>query len=422
MAGHFIQIGDAHFTPGPRNADRYRALDQILDEGTRGKQGHGDGCHVPGLLGWWWPGDLHDGVSCTDDRNGIDARLMRMCEVAPVIVVEGNHDKKGDLRGYGNLKGNFPVFVVEGRPDIVRFFAPQAQRYVSVGCFPYPHKGGLVGVHVAHGDIVQTADQLLDPIFISMGAKLEAARTAGDLAAFLFHANIVGALTSSLQPNVGKEIELTPALLERLGPIYKGGNHIHLPQEIYGAWFAGSTAAKDYGEPERKRYLVVQLAADSSYVVESRPLNGLLMFHVEAQMDLDAVYFADEENDDGNPDVRARLASNDWTGCDVRLRVSFNESQRPALNFEPLKARFVSAGRFKFETHVIPDRTLRSPAVAAARTLPDKLAAMRPDGVLPASVIDKVTALETFDHAQVLAEVQRWVDGVEKGEIAQVAA
>jgi hypothetical protein len=106
----------------------------------------------------------------------------------------------------------------------------------------------------------------------------------------------------------------------------------------------------------------------------------------------------------------------------VRLRVTFNESQRPVLDFGELKLRFASASRFKFESRSIPDRAVRAPGVAAARTLVDKLAAMRPDGLLLASEADKVTALETFDHAQVLVEVQRWLDSVENGEIAQVAA
>jgi hypothetical protein len=63
-----------------------------------------------------------------------------------------------------------------------------------------------------------------------------------------FHANVRGAVTSAGQPNVGRQLELTHSLLERLGAIYNGGNHIHRPQEIGGAWFAGSTARKDYGD------------------------------------------------------------------------------------------------------------------------------------------------------------------------------
>jgi len=426
MVGHFIQIGDIHAIPGPRNADRYRALDQIIEEGTKGVQGYGPpqdgkGRHVPGLLFWAIPGDLHDGLSCAEDRNAIDARLMRMNDVAPVIVVEGNHDKKGDLEGYANIKGNHPVFVVAGQPRIVEFFSPQIGRDIAVGCVPYPHKGGLVGVQVAHGDLVTTADQLLAPVFVSMGAKLASARNAGHLTAFLFHSNVAGAMTNSGQPNVGKEIELTPSLLDHLGPIYKGGNHIHLPQEIHGAWFAGSVAAQNYGESERKRYLVINLAADSGYQVESRPLQGLLMFHVDAHIDLDAVYFAAEEDETSDPELRRRLAADDWDGCDVRLRVTFNESQREGLDFSDLKLRFLSASRFKFEKHVIPDRDVRAPGVAAARTLVDKLAAMRA-GELQPTEIDKVTALETLEHAQVLVDVQRWLDDVEKGEIAQVAA
>jgi hypothetical protein len=54
------------------------------------------------------------------------------------------------------------------------------------------------------------------------------------------HVNVGGAITSSGQPNIGREIEISARHLDQLGNIYKGLNHIHKAQEIAGAWYAGS--------------------------------------------------------------------------------------------------------------------------------------------------------------------------------------
>ena len=69
---------------------------------------------------------------------------------------------------------------------------------------------------------------------------------------FIGHANVGGAVTSSGQPNIGREIELSPRHLDRLGPIYKGLNHVHKAQEIHGAHYPGSICRLDWGEIETK--------------------------------------------------------------------------------------------------------------------------------------------------------------------------
>ena len=45
-----VHIGDLHAAPGPRDADRYRALDQII----------GEGLALEHMGAWLWPGDLFD--------------------------------------------------------------------------------------------------------------------------------------------------------------------------------------------------------------------------------------------------------------------------------------------------------------------------------------------------------------------------
>lgn len=403
----FVHIGDFHASAGPRNADRYQALDQILDECQ-------DLEHLGAFL---WPGDVFDGLSSIDDRNAIDARLRRMACQAPVLIVEGNHDKPGDLRGFANLSGAWPIIVVDRQPALVRVELPTLQT-ATIWAVPYPHKGPLVGAGVAHGDLVKTANDLFEPIFMKAAADLDDARRRGHLTLMVFHANIAGAVTSAAgQPNIGRELELTQSHLDRLGRIYKGGNHIHKPQEIAGAWFAGSVARKDYGEIEEKRYLLVGVDGDSSYAVTSKPIAIPPMYHVTGRLDRHGFSAYSED-----PDVQRRVAENDWAGCDVRVRYDYPGTERAVLDEAALRARFASALRLKVEGVVIPDRELRAPAVATAKTLTEKLAAMREDRALPASIANKVDALEQRDRDAILADVRAWLTSVESGEKARVAA
>jgi hypothetical protein len=50
-----VHIGDVHAAPGPRSADRWRAVDQIIREGLALEQ----------LGAWLIPGDLFDALSTT---------------------------------------------------------------------------------------------------------------------------------------------------------------------------------------------------------------------------------------------------------------------------------------------------------------------------------------------------------------------
>src|SRR5581483_3778690 len=107
MSTTLVHIGDFHAAPGPRNADRYRALDQIISESLQ----------LPRLGAFLWPGDLFDAASSTEDRNGLDERLQRMADAAPVVICYGNHDRAGDLDGFARLQAKHRIYVI-ARPQV----------------------------------------------------------------------------------------------------------------------------------------------------------------------------------------------------------------------------------------------------------------------------------------------------------------
>jgi DNA repair exonuclease SbcCD nuclease subunit len=407
MLTSIVCIGDLHFAPGPRQADRERALDQIISEGLALEQ----------LGAWVMPGDLFDAGAAAKDCNGFDERLQRMASAAPVLLTYGNHDRAGDLDGFARLQAACPIFVVS-RPMTVRFALATGQT-ASIFVLPYPHRAGLVSAGVAKDQVVAIGADLLEPIFMVAAAELQAAHAAGDLTMMIGHVNIAGSIASTGQPQIGHEIELHPRHLDRLGDIPKIFSHIHKPQELHGAHYIGSICRLDYGEIEAKRYLVIDFDDEETHI-RSCPIDVAPMFHITGTLDRNGFTLSAESAADA--EIWRRYCAVDWTGCDVRVRYSHQASEGEVLYKQILDEAFGSALRLKIESVVISDRELRAPAVAAAKTVPDKLAAMRQVEQLPASVAGKVAALQNCSKDELLTELAAMLRDIEQPQKETVAA
>lgn len=408
MMAAFVHIGDVHARPGPRSADIWAALDQIITEGGA----------LDDLAAWLIPGDLFDALSTTEDRNAWDVRLLRMAAVAPVVILYGNHDRKGDLDGFARLKGRWPILVVD-EPKCVRVLLA-TNTYATIFCLPYPHKAGLVAAGVTPGAVVDTAADLLEPIFMLAANQLATQREQGDLTLMIGHVNVAGAQLSNGQPSIGHEIELAQKHLDRLGDIPKLLNHIHKPQRIAGAFYAGSVCRLDYGEIEEKRYLVVTAFNNPgspigvSYHVESKPIAVAPMFHIEGTLTRDGFLLASTPESEHYP--------LDWSGADVRVRYHYQASERGVISEAGIREQFKDALRLKVEGVAIPDRELRAPEVAAAITLAGKFAAYMKVDVLPPSLAEKLALLEGGDATAAIARVVDMLAQLEAREKASVAA
>lgn len=114
------------------------------------------------------------------------------------------------------------------------------------------------------------------------------------------------------------------------------------------------------------------------YEVEFVPLVVPPMYHVEGKLTRDDFTWAVRKGPGGPADDPPVVNSRpDWTGCDVRVRVSYAATERAVL--AGLRARvaaeFAGARRLEIEPVAIPERALRAPEVVAAQTLDDKLQA-----------------------------------------------
>lgn len=434
MAISLVHIGDFHAAPGPRNEARYRALDQLIDQALQ----------LPNLGAWLWPGDLSHQRQAIADELALISRLRRMAHHAPVVIVRGNHDIEGDLDKFASVAASHPIYVVN-TPDVLRIRLATMQ-FASIACLPYPHKAGLVLAGAANGDVVDAAADALDGIFMDFAARLEQARAQGDLTLFIGHVNVGGAITSVGQPNIGREIELSPRHLDRLGPIYKGLNHIHKAQEIHGAHYAGSICRLDFGEIEEKRWIEVQYdggpSASLGYqVVTSHPLDVPPMYHVEGELTRDGFTWkvtagpggetqhppggdclgcggcgGDESGrctDCGGIGVEVR-----WKGCEVRVRYTYAQSELGVLDRAVVASYFPEAALLQLEPIAIPDRQLRAPEVAAAKTLPDKVSAWCALNGTAATddVLTKLAILEDFTPAEAIANAKQHADAIAEGK------
>lgn len=415
-----VHLGDFHAASDVRNPERFKALDQIIREASQ----------FPHLGAWLWPGDLNGPLGrqlTVENRNALADAIQTMADRAPVLIVPGNHDQSDDLETFGRLKAQFPIYVVT-QPETIRIVLATGE-YASVFCFPYPTRTSLLGS--SSDEVSGAADTVLRAIFTQAGQELVEARRNGDLTFMIGHVNVRGSIMSTGQPAIGHEIEITQEHLDLLGPIYKGLNHIHKPQEIAGAYYAGSVCRLSFGEIEAKRFLVIHATPQQmldartalltgqewAYRVESQPITVAAMYHVQGVLSRTAFTWQVKDG----PDGAVLQAPESWIGTEVRVRYTFKQSELSALGDHQARVRgeFQGADRLVLEPVMEPDRALRAPAVALAKTLTEKVQAWAyvTDVHASATVLAKLQRLEQSDPVQLLNTVQDELRQVEAEEM-----
>lgn len=412
-------IGDTHLHAAhARGADRLRWLDYVIDQAID------RGVHV-----WLWPGDIFHGRSSVQDRNDLAARLERMASYAPVILAYGNHEAPGDLDVFAKIRAQFPVHVVD-TPRLVLVTGIADWAPVAIVAIPYPSRGGLIAAGAAKDETLQVGNEALEEIFQALSAELADFARDGWIPIVMGHLNVVGAVSSSGQPQVGREIEIAPSALVRHFACarYIGLNHIHRAQvlEEERIRYAGSTCRLDWGEREIKSTpFVTLMETPGGDVVELIEIPVPPMFHIDGEFCRGGDGFALSAACSADEEIKRRFLTGDWDGCEVRVRFSFPASERALVDESLIRASFPGALRLDLEPVAVPDRALRAPEVATARTLAEKVDAWaRLDGgrAVPASVLQKLAALETGDPTSVLSGVANQVSALENGQKVEAAA
>jgi DNA repair exonuclease SbcCD nuclease subunit len=383
MALHrFVHIGDLHLGPNERNADRMAALAQIVTEQLREP-----------VAAWLIPGDLNHGRMTIPDKNFLTGMVQRMAEHAPVVICYGNHDLPGDLDFLAKIGARWPIYVID-RPEVIRIrIATSDALKAAIFVLPYPTRAGLVAAGTPSEQITDAARAALDTIFMSAAGQLADAVAAGCIPLMIGHINVGGSITSSGQPNIGREIEMDPTLFTRLAGCcwYIGLNHIHRAQFVAGARYAGSVCRLDWGEIEQKEYLVLiagkgdemaEGATDEDgwlFRVEHMPIDVAPMYHVEGTLTREGFDWRIHYDGETFPGTVMRYPPDSeesgFAGAEVRVRYRFAAAEKPALNFDLVTAPFAGAKRLVLDPIAEHTRAIRAPEIVQARSLSEKVQA-----------------------------------------------
>ena len=221
---------------------------------------------------------------------GVQA-LGRLAEIAPTVVVCGNHDSRALFRVIDRLAGAVRPrrlwMVSEPRVLALAELAPQP---VALACVPFISPAGAANFAEAdprtatgtYADAIRSINnQLLD----------EAQRIAGARGIVLYaaHLHVHGARPgrSERRLTVGEDYATHLAGLERA--LYCAFGHIHDPQRLPGGAalgrYAGSLVPLDYGEPVQRKQVVLVSIGNDVQVTEREIATGRPLVEIDGTVE-----------------------------------------------------------------------------------------------------------------------------------------
>lgn len=239
-------------------------------------------------------GDLfdHGRPPAVEMRRALDA-LARLAELAPVVVLAGNHDSPALFEVFNRL---ILLGTLGGRQNVT--FVPRARPPDAGGILTFPGDPEHAGeeVRLAPLPFIQQ-NSVLELFGVPPGRwtaeyrdqiqKVEAALAAGlqadydpanHVLLFAAHLHVDGAVFSTSERRV--HVSDTYATeTEHLPPVsYAAFGHIHRPQQLPGVTagrYAGSPIPIDFGElGEQKSVVFVEATPGKTARVETVPLSG----------------------------------------------------------------------------------------------------------------------------------------------------
>ena len=354
----FLHLGDFHLAPGVRREDKLIAVSDAMARGL-------ELVRENELAGWLWPGDLFHAKSTIDDRNTLASILMSMAEMAPVLIVPGNHDVPGDLAIFGRMESSHPI-IVQSDSQVIKIVTATGQD-AYIFCLPYVHRGTFVAEGIEPSEVASHAKELLKPLLTEAADRLSKARRDGGIALAIGHINVADSVSSVGQPQVGKEIELDAELLAPFG-CYVGLNHIHRHQVVHGAVYAGSMCRMDFGENEPKGFVEV------TYTDEG---DGYRMVWRFCELDVPAQYLIEGELTASQFEylVPEGCGEEFWVGADVRARYRYRRADAAFIDTDLVTGSFPGCRSLKLEPVPEHEVEVRAPEVAQASTLEAKVQA-----------------------------------------------
>ena len=386
MSARLLLIGDIHLRAGEQLDD---VADCLTFAGEVARERQADAV--------LFAGDVFEGRTSPAERLAFAAGLAGF--QVPVVISKGNHDQAGDLMvfdGYPDVR----VFEAPGIVRIESAFVRSRGSAVDILCVPWPERAYLAAL----GHTGEAGDQAGSAALAAMLRGMVADRKPGIPFIILGHLSVLGAITSSAQPLVGKGIEAVLGDLQDLGAAFVALGHVHKPQELApGIEYIGSITVHDFGEEtEAKRIGILDVEDDGTASVEWVPVPCRRWVTIEASvhelvaagggMPAACSVIESVGREDG-----IGFSGDDLAGYNVRYRYSCTEDEVHLFDHDAIRRRFASAHTLKIVPEIERTQRVRAAEVAAARTVEEKLCAWgAATGVeITAAHIEKLHQLES---------------------------
>lgn len=373
-------VADTHITERPRPGG-YTLEEQIQQLIWIGEEAHDQGAAA--LL---HAGDLFDRASTPAERNAAIRVVRCWSEWFPVVIVRGNHDRRGDLWFLGELRTPHEVTVVD-RPEVVHLL----EGNLKVGCLPWPSRATLAA-WMGSTSALEVSNGVVGGINAVLRG-LEVQFTEGDIddapRVLLAHAELGDAVMDNGQPVAGRcDVPLSATDLLETGADVVLLGHIHLHQTFADGRiaYAGSPRPNTFGEAGPHGFCLVEVDRGDAPYIEHRVAPGRKM--ITEELDLNGGEHV------AIPRTRAGQA--------VRITYEVEESERKsaALVAEARRDELLAAGAHsvKLVPTIKTTHRVRSHDMVTATNMEDRLRALWKDaGSAPgreAEIIEKLNQLE----------------------------
>lgn len=350
-------VADSHFDQHKRFDECIRLHDWIAED-----------CRSRGIDLFLHGGDVFERKSTELERLAAFSWFQKMADLAPGVVVRGNHDKVDELPALAKLDGH-PITVVE-TADVVEVAG------ALVACVAWPRKSALLAATGAdsHEGSEALASEALRNVLRGLGDDM---RGHDGPTMLLAHAMVRDSVTSTGQPLVGCDMEIGLDDLALVGASAYFLGHIHMMQHwlIAGApcWYPGSPRRTAFGELEPKGYLLATWEGGRLVSVEfiEAPATPMIL--------LDGEHFGPTRGLELSGIGAAAMAHDSLAGAEVRIRYRVASDQRTGArsDAEEVRERLFKAGAamVQIEEVVRVEQRTRADAIPAKAPLVDKVQA-----------------------------------------------
>lgn len=362
-------LADLHFLLGPTWDEGLRVHTWIADDLER-RAAQRQGPDLIVLLG-----DLFHASPRPAELLAAVEFVLRLASTAEVVILRGNHDPPRLLDLFAHLDAAHPIHVYDA-PSV------HTSRGIALAVLPWlDHVGPPPDEHLPDEARKAAEQSALRAIFDGLAADLGQHCPPHVVPLFAGHFTLRGAIPQIGQPERrGWELEVSLDDLARVGAVHYALGHIHAAQRwqvgAFGRWaeYVGSSRRTTFGEVEDKRYLLLQVhGGEVESVPVPVPAAPMLLaesawekggWKVAPETIVAAVREAAEKAGPGVvPEVRFAYHVAAEESAAARLAMG---EVREAV--EALGARFVPAPK------VIATRPVRSPSIARASSLAEKVA------------------------------------------------